>query len=132
MKQILWLGLELPFVNKYNLNNRVSVLSIAARANAKSLHALWPIRAPTFRLCQSERHIPAATIRARELSSRLSGQRRILTHVGASRLHTHVSSITRSGLYLFQYTFSSPLSVFGQRAVLCLWSTTVHFTSLGH
>ncbi len=43
------------------------VLSIASRANAKSLHALWPIRVPTFRLRQSERHIPAAPIRTREL-----------------------------------------------------------------
>ncbi len=67
------------------------VLSIAARAHAKSLHALWPIRAPTFRLRQSERHSPAAPIRTRELSSRLTGQRRIIRHFGASRLHTHAS-----------------------------------------
>ncbi len=59
------------------------VLSIAARAHAKNLHALWPIGAPTVRLRQSERHTPAAPIRARELSSRLTGQRRFLTHVGA-------------------------------------------------
>ncbi len=61
------------------------VLSIASRANAKILHALWPVRAPTSRLRQSERYVPAAPIRTRELSSCLSGQRRILTHFGASR-----------------------------------------------
>ncbi len=32
-------------------------------AHAKSLHTLWPIRAPTFRLRQSERDLPAAPIR---------------------------------------------------------------------
>ncbi len=31
------------------------VLSIASRADVKSLHALGPIRAPTFRLHQAER-----------------------------------------------------------------------------
>ncbi len=64
------------------------VLKIACRANSISLHALWPIRAPTFRLRQSERHISTAPIRTRELSS---SQRRILTHVGASRLNTHAT-----------------------------------------
>ncbi len=59
--------------------------SIADRAHAKCLDALWPIRAPAFHLRQSERHSSAAPIRTRELSSRLAGQRRILTHVGASR-----------------------------------------------
>ncbi len=86
-------------------------------ANAKSLHALWPIRTPMSRLHQSERHVPAAPIRTHELSSR---QRRILTQSGASRLHTHA-----------QYKFSSPLYVFGQRAFLSLGSTTSHFTFIG-
>ncbi len=67
------------------------VLSIASRANAKSLHALWSIRAPTSRLRQSERHVPAAPIRTLEVSSRLSGQRRVLTLIGASRLQAHAS-----------------------------------------
>ncbi len=40
---------------------------------------------------QSERHVMGAPIRTRELSSRLGGQRRILTHFGASRLRTHVT-----------------------------------------
>ncbi len=43
------------------------VLSITCRVNAKTLHAFWPIRAPTFRLRLSERHTPSAAIRAREL-----------------------------------------------------------------
>ncbi len=48
------------------------VLSNASRAHAKSLHALRPIRTK----CQND-----APIRTRELSSRLSSQRRILiTH----------------------------------------------------
>ncbi len=40
---------------------------------------------------QSKRYIPAAPIRTRELSLRQSGQRQILTHLDASRLHTHAS-----------------------------------------
>ncbi len=65
--------------------------SIASRANTKNLHVLWPIRMPTPRLRQSERHVPAAPIRTRELSSRLSGQRRILMHIDVPCLHTHTS-----------------------------------------
>ncbi len=91
------------------------VLSIASRANAKNQHVLWPIRAPTLRLRQSERHIPAAPIRTSELSSRLSGQGRILRHFGASRLHTHASRNITSKAAILQYNFLSPL--------LCLWST---------
>ncbi len=89
------------------------VLSIAARAHAKSLHALWPIRAPTCRLRQSERCSSAALIRTRELSSRLTGQRRSLTHFGASRLYTHASRNITSKAVFFQYKISSPL--------MCLW-----------
>ncbi len=91
------------------------MLSIASRANAKNLHVLWPIIAPTLRLRQSERHIPAAPIRTSELSSNLSGQRRILRHFGASRLHTHASLNITPKVVFFQYNFLSPL--------LCLWST---------
>ncbi len=63
------------------------VLSITSHADAKSLHALWPIRAPTFHLRQSERQIPAEPIRTRELSSRQSGQRRILSTSRINTLH---------------------------------------------
>ncbi len=91
------------------------VLSIASRANAKSPHALWPIRASTFRLRQSERHIPTAPIRTHELSSRLSGQRRILGHVGASRLHMQASrNITRK-------VVAFPTQVFVP--IICFWPT---------
>ncbi len=48
---------------------------------------------------QSGRRGPAAPIRTRKLSSRLSGQRRILTHFGTSRWHTHASlNITLKGV----------------------------------
>ncbi len=60
-------------------------IDYCSHAHAKSVHALWPIRAPTFRLRQSERDLPAAPIRTRELSSRLTRQRRILGLFGASR-----------------------------------------------
>ncbi len=70
----------------------------ASRANAKSLHAPWPISAPTFRQGQSEHHIPAYPIRTRELSSRPSGQWRILTHFGASRLHARLTHNTLKSL----------------------------------
>ncbi len=53
-------------------------IDCCSHAHAKNLHGLWPIRAPTVRLRQSERDLPAAPIRARELSSRLTGQSRIL------------------------------------------------------
>ncbi len=106
------------------------VLSIASHTNAKNLHARWPIRAPTFRLRQSERHIPAAPIRTHALLSRLSGQSRILTHFDSSRLHTHASRNITSKTVFFQYNISSPL--------LCLWPschsllglTTSHFISI--
>ncbi len=103
------------------------VLSITSRANAKSLHAVWPIRAPTFHLRQSERHIPDGPTRTRELSSCLSGQRLILTHIGGSRLHTHTSRINTLMAVSFQYKFSSPLLVVGQRAILSLGLTTIQF-----
>ncbi len=82
---------------------------------------------PHFRLHQSERDIPAAPIRTRELSSLLTAQRRILTHVGASRSHTHASGNITSKAEFFQYNISPPL--------LCLWPscysplglTTSHF-----
>ncbi len=60
-------------------------IDCCSHAHAKSLHALWSIGAPTFHLCQSERDLPAAPIRTRELSSRLTGKRRILGRFGASR-----------------------------------------------
>ncbi len=63
----------------------VRAIDCCSHAHAKSLHALWPINAPTFRLHQSERDLPAAPIRTREMSSRLTGQRRILGFFGASR-----------------------------------------------
>ncbi len=90
------------------------VLSIASRANAKGLHRRWSM----FRQPQSERHIPAAPNRTRELSLRLSDQRRNLKHVGASRLHTHASRNFTFKAVFFQYNFSSPL--------LCLWPSC-HF-----
>ncbi len=62
---------------------------------------------------QSELHIQAAPIRTRELSSRLTGHRRILGHFGASRLHMHASHNITSRAVFFQYNISSPL--------LCLW-----------
>ncbi len=98
------------------------MLSIASRVNAKKQHVLWPIRAPTLRLRQSERHIPAAPIRTRELSSNLRGQKRILRHFGASRLHTHAPR-----LYFSNIIFCPHYCVFDQRAILFLRSTTSHF-----
>ncbi len=90
---------RLPLVN-------VHVLSIASRANAKSLHTLWTIRAPTFRLRKSESHHPTAPIRTRELSSRLGSQRRILTRFDAWRLHTHASrNSTLSAVPFFNTSF---------------------------
>ncbi len=59
-------------------------IDCCSHAHAKSLHALWPIRAATVLLRQSERDLPAAPIRTRELSSRLTGQRRSLGLFGAS------------------------------------------------
>ncbi len=50
-------------------------IDCCSHAHAKILHALWSLRAPTFRLRQSKRDLP---IRTRELSSCLTGQRRIL------------------------------------------------------
>ncbi len=58
---------------------------------------------PHFRLHQSERDIPAAPIRTRELSSLLT----------ASRSHTHASRNITSKAEFFQYNISSSL--------LCLW-----------
>ncbi len=136
----------------------VRVLSIASCANAKSLHARWPIRAPTFRLRQSERHgygmngtngygifigrgryrlnfvqislrdadfdPRAAPIRTRELSSRLSDLRRILTNFGASR---KLQATSRPRLYISNTSFIPHYCAFGQRAILSLGSTTSHF-----
>ncbi len=85
---------------------------------------------PHLRLRQTERDVPAAPIRTRDLPSRLTGQRRILTHFGASHLHTPASRDITSKAVFFQYNISSPL--------LCLWpschsllgSTTSHFKLL--
>ncbi len=93
-------------------------IDCCSHAHAKSLHALWPITAPMVRLNQSERDLPAAPIRTRELSSRLTGQRRSLGLFGASRLNTHASHNTTFKAVLFQYNSPSPLFVFGHRAIL--------------
>ncbi len=48
-------------------------------------------------------------------------------HTSARHVKTRTPHATsRSRLYHFQYNFSSPLSVFGQRAFLSLGSTTSH------
>ncbi len=88
-----------------------------SHAHAKSLHALWPIRAPAVRLLQSERDLPAAPFRLRELSSRLTGQKRSLGLFGASRYNTHASRNTTFKGVLFQYNSPSPIFVFGHRAI---------------
>ncbi len=100
------------------------VLSIASRTNAKSLHARWPIRVPKF-LQQSERHNPAAPIRTRELLSRLTDQRRLLTRVDASGKTRTPHALRRSRLNLFSLSFrphylslaSVPFSVRGGQRV---------------
>ncbi len=61
-----------------------------------------------FRLCQSERHIPAPPIRTRELSSRVSGQRRILTLRRVTPTHARFTQHHVQGCF-FQYNISSPL-----------------------
>ncbi len=103
-------------------------IDCCSHAHTKSLHALWPIRAPTFRLRQSERDLTAAPIRTRELSSRLTGQRRILGLFGASSLPTHASRNIASKAVFFQFNFSShylslasvPFSFWDrQRVTLC-------------
>ncbi len=50
----------------------------------------------TSQLRQSECHVAATPIRTRELSSRLSGQRRILTHFGAHLTQHHAQGCTNS------------------------------------
>ncbi len=103
---------------------------IDSRANAKSLHALGPIRARTFRLRQSGCHIPAAPTRTRKLSSSLSDQRQILALFGESRLRT--SHIITLKAVSFQYKFSSPLFVFWHRAILFLGSMASYFICIHH
>ncbi len=100
------------------------VLSIASRANAKNLHALWPIRAPTFRLRQLERQNPAAPIRTLGLSPRLSDQRRTL------RDCTHASCNITSKTVFFQYNFPSPLLCHWPSCHSLLGLTTSHFTCI--
>ncbi len=102
------------------------VLSIASRANVKSLHARWPIRMPTFRLRQLERHIPAAPIRTRELSSRLSGQRRIMARRCVT-LHAHASRNITSKAVFSNIIFRPNYCVFGRRAIFSFASTKRHF-----
>ncbi len=79
-------------------------------------------------LRQSERHVPAAPIRTRELSASLSGQRRILTHVGASRLHTHaLTQHHAQGCTISNTTFHRHHLLTDQHAFLSLGSTMSHF-----
>ncbi len=107
MTRLRELGCELSTDSKLPLAP-VRVLPIASRANVKRIHGT------------------AALIRTRELLSRQSGQRLILGHVVASRLHTHASrNITPKAVYI---SFRSPLFAFGQRAILPLVSTTSRFT----
>ncbi len=83
----------------------VCVLSVASRANAKSLHALWPIRERTACLRQSERHVPDAPIRTRELSSRLSGQMRNLTHRRVTLTNARLTQHQAHGCIISQTSF---------------------------
>ncbi len=121
---------KIPLIVQFQFSDSVAaparVLSNASRANAKSLYALWPIRAPTFRLRQSERHTPATPIRTRELPSRLSGQRRILK-TSARHAYTRTPhAFTRSRLYLFNISYLSlasvPFSLWDwQRVTIIAW-----------
>ncbi len=79
-----------------------SVLSIAARAHAKSLHALWPIRAPTFL------HSPAAPIRTPKANSDTSARQ---ANTGT------LLAKSRTQLY-FSIIFRPHFCVFGHRAIL--------------
>ncbi len=107
------------------------MLSIAARAHAKSLHALWPIRALT---------LPPAPIRTRQSSC---ANRDAVTcrhaypakgeFLDFSARHAKTRTphaTTRYRLYVLQYKFASPLSVFGHRAILSLGLTTKHLRSM--
>ncbi len=83
------------------------VLSIVSRAKAKSLHAFWPIRTPR----------PSCANQEAWLSSRLRGQWRILTYIGASRLHTHTSrNITLMALPFLTQVLAP---------TICLWPAWV-------
>ncbi len=84
-------------------------LLIASRANAKSLHASWPIRTPRP---SSANQDAWAAVTSKRPSAR----------------HVYTRTTSRSRLYHYQYKFSSPLSVFGQHAFLLLGSTTSHFS----
>ncbi len=89
------------------------VLSIASRANVKSLHALWPIRMPRPS-CANQNTWAVLTPRRPKANF--------------YKLYTRTPHTTsRSRLCHFQYKFSSPLFVLGQRAVLSLGSITSHF-----
>ncbi len=74
----------------------------------------------TSRLRHSKRHVPAVPIRTRELPSRPSGQRQILTHFDESHYTRTPHATSRSRLYNFQYKFSSSLVAFPKHAFLSL------------
>ncbi len=93
------------------------VLSIASRVDAKSLLALWRIRKPTSSLRQSEFHVPAAPITTRNVSSRRSGQKRILfTQPRGTPEHARLTKHHAQGCTICNTSFC-PHFVFGQRAI---------------
>ncbi len=89
------------------------VLSIGARQK------------PTRALANQSAHVPPAPIRTRELSSRLTAQRRILRHFGASRFTQH----SVKGFF-FQFNISSPLFCLWPSCHSLLGSTTSHFKAI--
>ncbi len=110
-----------PFTDTGLVAAPARVLSIAACANTKSLHALWPIRAPTFQLRQSGRESCRHALAAK-------GE---FWHTSARHAYTRTLHATsRPRLYFSNISFRPHYCVFGQRAILSLGSTASHYNCL--